>query len=298
MIRYIKKNMLLKVLSLNSLSVIVNFILGIVSLKVISIYLGTPGMALTGSFRNFTALFKSLSTNGFSQSLIRLFVENKEDKKEVSAVVSTFFWLYILLSVFFGVLIILFSEMLSYFVLRDIQYSFYIKIFGLILPFFALQTFMSSIFNGLLWFKKIVFLQIISAILVFITTVLLIYYQKIEGALIAIALADFILFLIVLFVAFQNKAFLQFYIQKIISKKYLKVIRNFSLMALLSGIIVPLNFILIRNLIIDTHSIQQAGMWDAVNRISGFYMLFFTTGFSFYYIPKLSSICKNPPESK
>ena len=282
--------MLLKVLSLNSLSVIVNFILGIVSLKVISIYLGTPGMALTGSFRNFTALFKSLSTNGFSQSLIKLFVENKEDKEEVSSVLSTFFWLYILLSVFFGVLIILFSEMLSYFVLRDIQYSFYIKIFGLILPFFALQTFMSSIFNGLLWFKKIVFLQIISAILVFITTVLLIYYQKIEGALIAIALADFILFLIVLFVAFQNKAFLQFYIQKIISKKYLKVIRNFSLMALLSGIIVPLNFILIRNLIIDTHSIQQAGMWDAVNRISGFYMLFFTTGFSFYYIPKLSSI--------
>ena len=78
-------------LSLNSLSVIINFILGIVSIKVISIYLGTPGMALTGSFRNFTALFKSLSTNGFSQSLIKLFVENKENKKEVSVIVSTFF---------------------------------------------------------------------------------------------------------------------------------------------------------------------------------------------------------------
>lgn len=290
MLNFIKKNTLLKVLSLNSLSVIVNFILGIVSLKVISVYLGTPGMALTGSFRNFTALFKSLSTNGFSQSLIRLFVENKEDKKEVSTVVSTFFWLYVLLSVFFGILIISFSEMLSSFVFRDNQYSLYIKIFGLILPFFALQSFMSSVFNGLLWFKKIVFLQIISSILVFVTTILLIYYQRIEGALLSIALADFILFLIVLFVAFQNKAFLQFDIQKIISKKYLKVIRNFSLMALLSGIIVPLNFILIRNLIIDAHSIQQAGIWDAVNRISGFYMLFFTTGFSFYYIPKLSSI--------
>ncbi|WP_299518430.1 oligosaccharide flippase family protein, partial [uncultured Flavobacterium sp.] len=121
---------------------IVNFILGIVSLKVISVYLGTPGMALTGSFRNFTTLFKSLSTNGFSQSLIRLFVENKQDKKEVSTVVSTFFWLYVLLSVFFGVLIISFSEMIGSFVLRDNQYSLYIKIFGLILPFFALQSFM------------------------------------------------------------------------------------------------------------------------------------------------------------
>ena len=247
-------------------------------------------MALTGSFRNFTTLFKSLSTNGFSQSLIKLFVENKEDKKESSVVISTFFWLFLVVSVLLGILIILFSEPISYFVLRNDEYAFYIKIFGLILPFVALQSFMTSVFNGLLWFKKIVFLQIISSILVFVSTVLLIYYQRIEGALLAVSLADFILFLIVLFVAFQNKAFLQFYIQKIISKKYLKVIRNFSLMALLSGIIVPLNFILIRNLIIDTHSIQQAGMWDAVNRISGFYMLFFTTGFSFYYIPKLSSI--------
>ena len=290
MLNFIKKNTLLKVLSLNSLSVIVNFILGIVSLKVISVYLGTPGMALTGSFRNFTSLFKSLSTNGFSQSLIRLFVENKDNKKEASVVISTFFWFFLILSVTFGVLIILFSEPLSFFVLRDTSYSLYIKIFGFLLPFFALQSFMSSIFNGLLWFKKIVFLQIISSILVFITTVLLIYFQRIEGALFAIALADFILFLIVLFVAFQNRDFLQFDIQKIISKKYLVVIRDFSVMALLSGIIVPLNYIFIRNLIIDTHAIQQAGIWDAVNRISGFYMLFFTTGFSFYYIPKLSSI--------
>jgi O-antigen/teichoic acid export membrane protein len=273
--------------------VIVNFILGIISLKVISVYLGTSGMALTGSFRNFTTLFKSLSTNGFSQSLIKLFVENKEDKKESSVVISTFFWLFIIVSVFLGILIILFSEPISYFVLRNDEYAFYIKIFGLILPFVALQSFMTSVFNGLLWFKKIVFLQIVSSVVVFIATVSLIYYHRLEGAFIAIALADFILFLIVLFVAFQNKAFLQFDLQYIIAKKHLSVVRDFSIMALLSGIIVPLNFILIRNLIIDYHSIQQAGIWDAVNRISGFYMLFFTTGLSFYYIPKLSSIHTN-----
>lgn len=282
--------MLLKVLSLNAVSVVVNFILGVFSLKIISLYLGTSGMALTGSFRNFTALFKSLTTTGFSQSLVKLFVENKEDKKESSIVLSTFFWLFMLVSVFLGILIILFAVPISYFVLRSEEYDSYIKLFGLILPFVAMQSFMSSVFNGLLWFKKIVFLQIVSSVLVFISTVLLIYYHRLEGAFIAIALADFILFLIVLVVAFQNKAFLQFDLKYIIAKKHLSVIRDFSFMALVSGIIVPLNFILIRNIIIDYHSIQQAGIWDAVNRIAGFYMLFFTTGLSFYYIPKLASI--------
>jgi len=61
-------------------------------------------------------------------------------------------------------------------------------------------------------------------------------------------------------------------------------------MALLSAILVPLTLILIRNFIVDAHSIETAGIWDAVNRLSGFYMLFFSSGLSLYYMPKLASL--------
>lgn len=272
------------------MSVLVNFVVGIFSLKIISIYLGTSGMALTGSFRNFSSLFKSFTTTGFSQSFIKLFVENKDDKEETSKVVSTFFWLFIIVAVLFGLLIILFSESLSFFILRDKQYSLYIALFGLLLPFVALQSFITSVFNGLLWYKKIVVTQIVSSILVFITTVFLIYYHGIKGALVAIALTDVIMFAIIVGIAFRYKSFFHFDLNRLIAKKYTSVIVNFSVMAVLSGILIPLNFILIRNLLIDNHSLQQAGIWDAVVRISGFYMIFFTTGLSFYYIPKLASI--------
>lgn len=290
MIDFLKKNALLKVFSLNSVSVLVNFVLGIFSLKIISYYLGSPGMALVGSYRNFTTLFKSVATNGFSQALLKLFVENKEDKKEVQIVISTFFWLFLLLSVFLGILLFVFSESISFFIFRDEHYGFYIKLFGLVLPFFALQTYLTSIFNGLLWYKKIVFAQILSALIVFLITVLLIYYKQLQGAFIAIAVADVVLFGAILAIAIRHQKAMQFDLQKVISKKYWSAIGKFSSMALFSGVIVPLNFILIRNLIIDFHSIEEAGIWDAVNRISGFYMMFFTTGFSFYYLPKLASI--------
>jgi PST family polysaccharide transporter len=61
-------------------------------------------------------------------------------------------------------------------------------------------------------------------------------------------------------------------------------------MALLSAIIAPLTLIFIRNFIIKTQSIHEAGVWDAINRLSSFYMLFFSSGLSLYYMPKLSSL--------
>jgi PST family polysaccharide transporter len=95
-LKVIKQNTLLKVLSLNSISVAVSFVLGIFSSKIISVFLGTSGMALTGSFRNFALMIKSVATLGINNSIVKLFVENKEDKKELSVIYSTFFGFFYL----------------------------------------------------------------------------------------------------------------------------------------------------------------------------------------------------------
>ena len=89
--KFIKQHILIKVLSLNSISVAVNFLFGIISVKIISVYLGASGMALLGSFRNFTSIVKSISTIGINNSIIKLFVENKEDRDELNVIFSTFF---------------------------------------------------------------------------------------------------------------------------------------------------------------------------------------------------------------
>jgi PST family polysaccharide transporter len=43
-------------------------------------------------------------------------------------------------------------------------------------------------------------------------------------------------------------------------------------------------------MIVEKYAIQEAGIWDAVNRLSSFYMIFFSSGLSLYYMPKLASI--------
>ena len=101
----LKDNIVLKVLSLNSFSVAISFVLGIFSSKIIAVYLGSSGMALMGSFRNFASMIKSLATLGISNAVIKLFVENKEDKESLSIIYSTFFWLFLGLSSFLGLLV-------------------------------------------------------------------------------------------------------------------------------------------------------------------------------------------------
>lgn len=259
----------------------------------VSVFLGTQGMALLGSFRNFTAMIKSIATLGINNSLIKLLVENKNEKAELSKIYSTFFWLFLFVSFFFGVVIIVLAKPLSELLFMTISYKNPIQFFGLILPLIVINTFWIAIYNGLGKYKKIVIIQIISNILIFSFTVFLIWKKNIVGGLFSVAVGELLMLLVALLFVIKDKKYFQFDLNKIIKKKYFKVILNFSSMALVSAIIVPLTLIGIRNYIIETHSIQDAGIWDATNKLSSFYMSVFSSGLTLYYLPKLASLQTN-----
>lgn len=281
---------MIKVLSLNSISVAVSFVLGLISTKIISFFLGTSGMALMGSFRNFSTMLKSIATLGISNSVVKLVVENKKDQRELSVIYSTFFWLFLIVSSLIGCSTLLFAKSISNLLFFTDVYFVPIQFFGILLPLMVINTFWLAIYNGLEQFKRIVLIQIVSNILVFALTGFLIWKKLILGGLFSVALGELLMILVTFFYVRKDKTFFQFDLHKIISKKYIIIIKNFSIMALLSAVIAPLTLIFIRNNIVETHSIKDAGIWDAINRLSGFYMLFFNSGLAMYYMPKLASL--------
>lgn len=289
-LKTLRNNPLLKVLSLNSFSVGIGFVLGIVSTKIVSVFLGTSGMALLGSFRNFTSMNKSIATLGINNSLIKLFVENKNDKKELSILYSTFFWIFLGLSIFVGGITLVFANDFSDLIFFNSDFANPIRFFGLLLPLVVINAFWIAIYNGLEKFNRIVLIQIISNILIFGVTTFLIWSKNSTGGLYAIALGELILFLITFLFVVKDKSQFKFDLQKVIDKKHLHSISKFSTMALLSAIIIPLTLMLIRNHIVNQYSIKEAGIWDAVNRFSNFYMMIFSSGLSLYYMPKLASL--------
>ncbi len=121
MLKKITQNSLFKVLSLNSISVMVSFVLGIISTKIVAVFLGTQGMALLGSFRNFSGMVKLTSTSGINNALVKLYVENRDNKKELSIIYATFFWLFLGISVVLCIFIFVFANLFPnyYFFLKS-----------------------------------------------------------------------------------------------------------------------------------------------------------------------------------
>ena len=290
MISKLKNNPLIKVLSLNSVSVGVSFVLGLLSSKIISVFLGPSGMALMGSFRNFTAMIKSIATLGINTSVVKLIVENKEDKEEVSIIYSTFFGVFLGLAILFGVSVALCSIWISNWIFFTNSYTTPIQFFGLMLPLIVINVFWTSVYNSFEKFKHIISIQIISNLIIFASTAYLIWQNNIQGGLLSVAVGEVIMFFVTYLFIRKTFSEFKFDYHQIEFKKYLSDMQRFSIMALLSAVLVPLTLILIRDNIVSVHSIQEAGIWDGVNRLSSFYMLIFNTGISMYYMPKLASL--------
>ena len=253
-------------------------------------FLGTSGMALMGSFRNFALMLKSVATLGISNSIVKLFVENKEDKRELSVIYSTFFWIFLFISTALALFVLLFASPISTFLFYTNSYTTPIRFFGLLLPLMVINSFWLAIYNGLEKFKRIMLIQIISNVLVFGLTALLIWKKNIFGGLLSVAFGEVLMVLVTFIFVSRQADYFKFDLQKLISKKYFNTIKKFSVMALLTAIIAPLTLLFIRNMIVEKYAIQEAGIWDAVNRLSSFYMIFFSSGLSLYYMPKLASI--------
>ena len=253
-------------------------------------FLGTSGMALMGSFRNFALMLKSVATLGISNSIVKLFVENKEDKRELSVIYSTFFWIFLFISTALALFVLLFASPISTFLFYTNSYTTPIRFFGLLLPLMVINSFWLAIYNGLEKFKRILLIQIISNVLVFVLTALLIWKKNIFGGLLSVAIGEVLMVLVTFIFVSRQADYFKFDLQKLISKKYFNTIKKFSVMALLTAIIAPLTLLFIRNMIVEKYAIQEAGIWDAVNRLSSFYMIFFSSGLSLYYMPKLASI--------
>ena len=68
----------------------------------------------------------------------------------------------------------------------------------------------------------------------------------------------------------------------------IKNLSSYSLMALVSSVIGPLVLLAIRNNVIRKLGLEQAGYWEAISRISTYYLLFISTILTVYFFPKLA----------
>ncbi len=253
-----------------------------------SLLIGPSGIALMGNFRSFLTSVQSLSNLGIKDGIVSIVSEKKDDKTELKKVFSTAFLIVLVISVFVGFLVFISSTFLNGYLFPNESYTTIFKLVAFLLPLSALNIFLIAVLNGFNQYKKIIIINSIANILGLGLLLFLMWKFTVEGALLAAILGESVIVFITLF--FVQKNILNLFAITNYSSKYTNRFLRYSLMAVVTAIVLPLTFILIRNTIIENLSVDDAGYWEALNRISGIYMAFVASGLTLYYLPKLAEI--------
>jgi PST family polysaccharide transporter len=288
---YINNHVLVKVTSLKTAAVFTRMIAGLLTSKAIAVFIGAEGLALIGNLRNFTKAFQTIAILGFYDGFVKHIAEFKEDIVKLSKAVSTVFYVGFIATVLVSIFCYFKAETINDIIFPTYNdYAYVIKIFAIVLPFFSLNMFSFAIINGFSKYKILIIINIIGQILGVSITLLLIYQNKIDGALISVVIAESLMFLITLVGIINRRSMIPLIKVSQISFSYLKSMRTHSVMALFSAVILPFVALAIRSYIIETNGYKDAGFWEAMTRISHYYLMLVSSLIALYILPRLTEI--------
>lgn len=280
---------LIKTSFYTSISTAINFISGFIVVKVVAVKIGPKGIALVGQFQNTTAILTMLATAAITYGVVKYLAEYKNDPVKIRQIINTAFLIVFFSSLIISVFVMSASGYLSEVAFKSKDFWFVYFLFGLFTMAISFNGLFSAILNGLKEIRKFTIINICSSLIGVFITVFAAYTFGLEGVLIASTATAVIIFLINIFIF--NKLGIKWKPDfKTWDKKVVRMLSAFSLMAIISGFVVPAMQILVRDRIILQFSVAEAGYWQAVTKISDYYLGFITSVLGVYYMPRLSEI--------
>ncbi len=283
-----------KILSfLNGVATVIKMLAGLVSVKVVAAAIGPTGIALLGQLNSFSTIILGVSNGGINAGITKYTAEYADSPRKYQLFLGTSFWITIFLSVLTGLILILFAGYFSETILQSKEYKPVFYAFGCTVSLYALNALLISVMNGFREFRKYVLANIIASILGLIFAVVLARLYGTMGALIGVVTYQSVVFFITVALVWNAPWFTFTAITKVFSKTVAKKLGGYSLMALVSAILMPASQIYIRDYISQTNGLAEAGLWESVNKISIMYLMVVTTSLSVYFLPKLTELKTN-----
>lgn len=283
------KAQLFKVSSLNALSILIKMGIGLVASKVIAVFVGPSGLGLVGNMRNFLSFIETWGTLGFQQGIVKYSADYKDDKAKISALFSTVFALLFIVLGLIGGLLFVFSSAVSDYVFGvNFQYESVVQILAFVLPFYIFSLIFLAFLNGLGDYNRVLKSGIWGNVIGLFVSVGLIYYYQTFGALVALVTTPALLFGFTLYYLQKHFSVFDYFSWKYFDFDLLKKLLTYALMFFVPAVIGPLVNLQIRINIIDALGNHEAGYWEAISRISIYYLMFVTTLGSVYFFPRLS----------
>lgn len=296
-IKKIMQQPLFKITSLNSVHILLKLVFGFITSKALAIFVGANGMAYVGNFRAFLNVVENFSLLGIQNAIVKYVAEYQHDKPKLKSVLATFGLLLLTSSIVISLVLIFGANYLSKEIFHHSEiYSFVFYILAIVFPLYVFSTFCISVVNGFQEYKKVIYIQIISSSIALLFSVFLIYYYNTFGALISLVLAPVFVFFVSLFYLRNVISFSDVFSFQSFDFLVVKNLSEYVLMALVSGVIGSFVLLEIRTDVIEITGLQHAGIYEGLQRISSYYLLFISSIMAIYFYPKLADPNSNTKE--
>jgi O-antigen/teichoic acid export membrane protein len=272
---------------LSAVANMVRILSGLVTTKVMAVQLGPAGVALIGQFSNFHGLLCVLSTCVTSQGLIRLSAEHAVGSDSFAQTISTGLRITLAVAAGVGLVTLLFAYQLAALLLQSAEFWPYIALAGATVIFHSASIVILTILNGQqdsATYTRISIAQGLVASVFSISGALL---AGLPGVFAGMALSIPFSLIIGTWMVRRKPWFrlsnLSHAYSPIIAKRFV----NFGLMSVATAVSTPVALLFVRDMLIDATSLETAGHWQAVWRISEIYLGILVTTIGLYLLPKL-----------
>ncbi len=281
---------IVKVFSLTSVSTLVKMLTSFVSMKVVASIIGPAGVAMLGQLSNFTTIVLRFASGGINNGITKYVSEYKNDNNQLTHYLSSALRIVAMCSLVIGLTMLVFHRKLSKIIMLSDEYGYLFIIFGITVSMYALNDMLLSIINGLKEFQRYVKINIANSIVGLVFTVFFVLKFGLKGALISMVTYQSVMLFVTLWMVRKLPRLTYESFKEKISKQIVKQYFQFSIMTLVSTACVPVSQLLLRTNVISMLSVEQAGWWEGMNRISHMYLMVITSSFGVYYLPRLSEI--------
>ncbi|MBZ0106136.1 MAG: O-antigen translocase, partial [Sulfuricella denitrificans] len=278
---------LLRVSLQTGMAAAIRAVFGFIATKIIALYVGPGGLAQIGHFANFSSIATALAGGGVSVGVTKYVAEQRAPGQPGSPILGTALALALSCSFVLSCVLLLWRQELSLWLFGSPAYSGILAAFAAVLAPAALNGLLLAILAGHRKVRNVVMLNVAASFASLLLTASMTIYAGLQGALLALALAQLSAFLLSL--RFGGWSALRG-IHPLFERKSLFLLARYSAMAVVSAISLPLALMIVRNHLGETISWEAAGYWQGVWKISEAYLLLVTASFGVYYLPRLSEI--------
>lgn len=284
---------LVKTSAYSALSQATTVIVGLLSVKIVASEIGPEGLALQGQFLNSTAILAIFGSGAIGAGVIKYLSEYSDNRELQLRVIRSAITITLGCSALMALFTIAMAGWFSVHALKNSGFQSVYWIYGLFLPLICFNFLFAYVLNGLKKIPALTAANIFTSIVNLVLIVCLATNYGVYGVLITSSMVSIFVFALHIYFFLRFKWFPLKELKPRWDKEIFLKLFRFSSMSMLAGFGMPFVQILIRDKLIKTSGLVEAGYWQTVSRISDFYLSFLVAVLSVYFLPKLSGLKKD-----